>query len=48
MDIEMEEEISNKSAVLLKVADLYATALMSDIILVVGETRFVKIQKRNK
>lgn len=34
-----EEEISNISSVLFKVADLYASHLMSDITLVVGETR---------
>lgn len=39
MDCEIEEEISNKSAVLHKVANLYASQLMSDITLVVGETR---------
>lgn len=39
MEGEVEEEISNMSSVLHKVADLYASHLMSDITLVVGETR---------
>ena len=39
MEKEGEEEISNISSVLLKVADLYASHLMSDITLVVGQTR---------
>lgn len=40
MEVEVEEEISNMSSVLHKVADLYASHLMSDIVLVVGETRY--------
>lgn len=32
-------EISDESSVLHKIADLYASHLLSDIILVVGETR---------
>lgn len=36
----LEEEISNSASILEKVAEVYATQLMSDIILVVGETRW--------
>lgn len=39
MEGEIEEEISNSSSVLQKVADMYATQLMSDICLVVGESK---------
>lgn len=39
MEGEVEEEISNMSSVLSRVADLYASHLMSDITLVVGETK---------
>lgn len=41
MEAEGEEEISNSSAVLLKVANLYASHLMSDISLVVGDIKWV-------
>ena len=39
MEVEVEEEISNSSSILAKVAEMYATQLMSDIILIVGEIK---------
>lgn len=39
MEVEVEEEISNSSSILQKVAEMYATQLMSDITLIVGEVK---------